>query len=579
MKTIQKSTLALLASLLLSTASYATVNCQQTQNVQSFVQRFYVKILERQPDNAGLDDWTNKLTAHERTGATLAEGFIFSGEYTGKVTNNESYVTTLYKAFFNREPDTEGFNGWVGDLNDGTKDRAQVLHGFLYSGEFKNLSDSYGIQAYDGAPFTSPDLDAFVTGFYQVVLGRTPADTEVAYWTAKLSTGESTGSDIAHGFVFSAEYNEGSKSDTAFLTTLYQAFFDRAPDTDGMNYWLGKIAEGMDRTTLLENFLQSAEFVNLTNSYGILAYPGAPTANSDDNVAPVANAGSDQSIEQGTQVTLDGSLSQDSDGNIACYWWREGSTILGDSKTLTLPTHELSIAPHTTTLTVVDDKGVTQSDSTVIYIQASTGANPTSITHNGTTYGFVTSPYTGKVWLDRNLGAAEVCTSSTDTACYGDYYQWGRNSDGHQDSTSSTTMILATNVNSVGSSFIISDSSPYDWTTADSDGSLRSANWSKTDGSSVCPVGFRVPTFEELKAETLYRDFSYPNTLKLPAIPGRYGGTGTVGNDDGLLVYVWTSTVDGSKSKRILIFGDVPPTYFPLYGNRSNGLPVRCIRD
>jgi len=130
---------------LFSIVSSATVNCQQTQNVQSFVQRFYVKILERQPDNTGLDDWTNKLLAHERTGATLAEGFIFSGEYIGKATNNESYVTTLYKAFFNREPDTEGFNGWVGDLNDGTKDRAQVLHGFLYSGEFKNLSDGYGI--------------------------------------------------------------------------------------------------------------------------------------------------------------------------------------------------------------------------------------------------------------------------------------------------------------------------------------------------------------------------------------------------------------------------------------------------
>ncbi|RLA70314.1 MAG: hypothetical protein DRG30_09360, partial [Epsilonproteobacteria bacterium] len=28
------------------------------------------------------------------------------------------------------------------------------------------------------------------------------------------------------------------------------------------------------------------------------------------------------------------------------------------------------------------------------------------IVHNGTTYGCVTSPHTGKVWLVRNLGAA-----------------------------------------------------------------------------------------------------------------------------------------------------------------------------
>jgi len=61
------------------------------------------------------------------------------------------------------------------------------------------------------------------------------------------------------------------------------------------------------------------------------------------------------------------------------------------------------------------------------------------ITHNGVKYDTVTSPYTGRVWLDRNLGASQVCTSATDTACYGDYYQWGRGHDGHQSSSSLTT--------------------------------------------------------------------------------------------------------------------------------------------
>lgn len=77
MKTIKKTLVGIIAIVLLGTSVYAETNCQQSYNVQSFVQRFYVKILERQPDNAGLDDWTNKLIAHERTGANLAEGFIF----------------------------------------------------------------------------------------------------------------------------------------------------------------------------------------------------------------------------------------------------------------------------------------------------------------------------------------------------------------------------------------------------------------------------------------------------------------------------------------------------------------------
>jgi hypothetical protein len=34
--------------------------------------------------------------------------------------------------------------------------------------------------------------------------------------------------------------------------------------------------------------------------------------------------------------------------------------------------------------------------------------------------------------MDRNLGAARVATSSTDEEAYGDLYQWGRGTDGHE---------------------------------------------------------------------------------------------------------------------------------------------------
>lgn len=40
-------------------------------------------------------------------------------------------------------------------------------------------------------------------------------------------------------------------------------------------------------------------------------------------------------------------------------------------------------------------------------------------------YGTVTSPYTGKVWMDRNLGATQAATGVNDVASYGDLYQWG----------------------------------------------------------------------------------------------------------------------------------------------------------
>ncbi|MFT7002526.1 MAG: hypothetical protein ACJAVW_003569 [Spirosomataceae bacterium] len=54
---------------------------------------------------------------------------------------------------------------------------------------------------------------------------------------------------------------------------------------------------------------------------------------------------------------------------------------------------------------------------------------PTWKTTEGNTN--VTNPTTGKIWMDRNLGATRVATSSTDAYAYGDLYQWGRATDGH----------------------------------------------------------------------------------------------------------------------------------------------------
>ena len=74
----------------------------------------------------------------------MAHGFIDSVEFINKYTNNDEYLTILYKAFFNRDPDQAGWNVWLGELN-ADKDRGEVLDGFLYSQEFINLCEDYEI--------------------------------------------------------------------------------------------------------------------------------------------------------------------------------------------------------------------------------------------------------------------------------------------------------------------------------------------------------------------------------------------------------------------------------------------------
>ena len=203
---------------------------------------------------------------------------------------------------------------------------------------------------------------------------------------------------------------------------------------------------------------------------------------------------------------------------------------------------------------------------------------------SGLVYETVTSPYTSRVWLDRNLGASQVCQSFDDEKCYGDYYQWGRSADGHQKLTS-TTDILADDVENVGhDKFIINpvvdESVANDWSTSEfSDGSIRSYNWSKTDGSSVCPAGFRVPTAleisEEVKEVSNITD-AFDNFLKLPA-------SGFAAANDGIVHYptlygtIWSSSTDGEKSIHFGYAKDYVQKDDVTF--RGGGFSLRCIKD
>jgi hypothetical protein len=199
--------------------------------------------------------------------------------------------------------------------------------------------------------------------------------------------------------------------------------------------------------------------------------------------------------------------------------------------------------------------------------------------HNEFVYGTVVSPYTGKVWLDRNLGASRVCIRPDDTSCYGDYYQWGRNYDGHQYYKSMITNTLATSISSAGSRFIaVADTMEFDWLETSTD--LRSINWSKTDGSTVCPVGFRVPTVDELVSETIDRGVvdsktAFHNFLKLPLSGYREGITGDF-YSRGSWGHMWTSSIYAFGASAFYYGSNNAFTDLEF---RSFGLSVRCIED
>ncbi len=114
-------------------------------------------------------------------------------------------------------------------------------------------------------------IRAFVTRFYQVILGREPDTAGLNGWVDDLSSGTSTGCDIASGFIFSQEFINRNTTGEGFVDILYQAFFNRAADIAGKNGWLNVLQSGGSREDVVNGFLFSQEFTNLAASFGIIA--------------------------------------------------------------------------------------------------------------------------------------------------------------------------------------------------------------------------------------------------------------------------------------------------------------------
>ena len=201
------------------------------------------------------------------------------------------------------------------------------------------------------------------------------------------------------------------------------------------------------------------------------------------------------------------------------------------------------------------------------------------------TYRTVLSPGTHKIWLDRNLGATQVATSSTDSAAYGNLYQWGRNDDGHEDRTNtSESRTLATSITNAGTNlFITNGTAPNDWTSADSNGVLRTAAWADGGANDICPAGFSVPTEAELTADTISATTTditdsataFASFLKIPIAGLRLRSNGTL-IDVGSNALLWSRSAGGSDG-RFLFINNGDASF--RNGNRAHGLSVRCIRD
>jgi hypothetical protein len=188
----------------------------------------------------------------------------------------------------------------------------------------------------------------------------------------------------------------------------------------------------------------------------------------------------------------------------------------------------------------------------------------------------VTNPYTGKTWMDRNLGASQVATSSSDASAHGDLYQWGRRADGHQCRNSQTTNVLSSTNEPSHGNFIINPNNPNNWREPQSWDLWQGANGI----NNPCPNNYRLPTYSEWEAErnswtNSNSSGAFSSSLKLPLTGNRNPSSGNVGFI--LYGHYWSSTVSGTNSATLSFCDGCGSN--AVMAARAFGNAVRCIKN
>jgi uncharacterized protein (TIGR02145 family) len=192
---------------------------------------------------------------------------------------------------------------------------------------------------------------------------------------------------------------------------------------------------------------------------------------------------------------------------------------------------------------------------------------------------------TGRIWMDRNLGASQVAMSPNDTLAFGDLYQWGRQTDGHEKRTSSVTLDSCITDIPGHNKFIMANYNG-DWRNEPND-----KLWTKFNVNNVCPIGFHIPTREEWETEMNTWKMSnskgaFNSILKLPLAGMRGTKSKDLNEDENYSSEitgegVWGEYWSSESTYRTSFLLYIGPEFNLLDGggDRWSGRSVRCIKN
>jgi hypothetical protein len=108
-------------------------------------------------------------------------------------------------------------------------------------------------------------LDGQIGRLYEAYFNRTADHDGMVYWRQVRSSGASLDL-VARSFGQSTEFSliYGDVSDRQFIQLLYRNVLDRLPDASGNDYWVDLLENGASRSEVVLGFSESPEFIRTT---------------------------------------------------------------------------------------------------------------------------------------------------------------------------------------------------------------------------------------------------------------------------------------------------------------------------
>jgi hypothetical protein len=116
---------------------------------------------------------------------------------------------------------------------------------------------------------TAGRITGQVCRLYQAYFLRLPDADGIDHWRRSLAAGLSLAA-VSDGFAGSPEFiaRYGALDDRGFVSLVYRNVLGREPDLGGLDHWARQLAAGASRGTVMTGFSESAEFVGRTGTPG-----------------------------------------------------------------------------------------------------------------------------------------------------------------------------------------------------------------------------------------------------------------------------------------------------------------------